>query len=467
MDQLGRPLDALDVLEPLLDAAPTDSEILRYVHNALHHDAARARAAALLERAAQAVDDPAARVRVIETLLEVSADTPELAEARLRWVKQLLESRTDDPHATLEIALKGTHEAPWDEELWDAAERIARQLDHPRPIAEAYAQALDWPLDPDVAEELGRRMIDFQEEWFDEPARVVELLGRIVELSPGADWAFDWLKLAYNAAGRWSELFTLYDRALERTKEDTVRIEILREAAMAAKDFAGDTDRAIDYLERLDVSSPGDARIESSLERLYERDGRLRPLIDLLSRRLDESGSDAQDELSARIAALWVDLGEALPAFELVERIVKGKGTTPAAVDLLERLVALPASRDSMAPTSGAKRRKRNYSIRDRAAARLREHYEEAGSTADMARMLEIRARGRAKRQGAGAASGGTGQAPARIARRRSRRVRQSRRAGAHRARQCGLPRPLRRSRGANRRPGPPRPAARAGGTSS
>ena len=87
-----------------------------------------------------------------------------------------------------------------------------------------------------VAEALGRRMIDFQEEWFDEPARVVALLERIVDLSPAADWAFDRLKLAFNAAGRWPELFALYDRALERSTDDAFRIEMLREAAMAAKD---------------------------------------------------------------------------------------------------------------------------------------------------------------------------------------------------------------------------------------
>ncbi len=391
LGELGRPLDALDVLEPLVDAAPGDGAVLRLVHDALGHPTSRARAASVLERAAQAVDDPAARTRVIETLLEVSADTPELGEARLRWIKQLLESRSDDPEGALAIALQGALEAPADDEMWDAAERLARQLDRPRPVADAYAQALGGSLEPGSAEELGRRMIDFQEEWFDEPARVVELLGRIVELSPGADWAFERLKLAFNAAGRWTELFELYDRAIERAAEDDpVRLDILREAAMAAKDFASDTDRAIDYLERLDAASPGDARIDTSLERLYERDGRLRPLIDLLSRRLDGTNADAQGELRARIASLWIDLGEALPAFELIDAIVAAQGASPATVDLLERLVALPASRDSMAPTSGAKRRKRNYSIRDRAASRLREHYDGTGRTADMARMLEI-----------------------------------------------------------------------------
>ncbi|MEB2324868.1 MAG: hypothetical protein OZ921_20310, partial [Sorangiineae bacterium] len=387
---LGRPLDALDVLEPLIEAAPGDAALLRLAHEALGQQASRARAAALLERAAGAADDPAARARVLEALLEVSGATPELSGARVRWMKQLLEVRADAPREALALALRGALEAPAEGALWDAAERFARELDEPAPVAEAFARALERPMPPEATDELARRMIDFQEEWFDDPARVVELLGRVVELSPHADWAFDRLKLAYNAAGRWSELFALYDRALERSADERVRVELLREAAMAAKDFAADTERAIDYLERLERASPGDPRVDAALERLYERDGRYRPLIELLSRRLGGMGDAAGGELRERIAALWLELGEALPAFELLASGEAGGEASPVAVELLERLVALPASRDTVAPTSGGKRRKRNYSVRDRVAARLREHYAAVGRTADKARMLEI-----------------------------------------------------------------------------
>src|SRR5262249_54373602 len=131
-----------------------------------------------------------------------------------------------------------------DEDLWALCERLARRLERPLPVAEAYARALERPLDGEAAETLGRRVVEFTEEWFEDPERVVVLLERVLELSPGAGWAFDRLKLAFNASGRWQELFALYDRALERSEREA-RIELLREAAMAAKDFAADPERAI------------------------------------------------------------------------------------------------------------------------------------------------------------------------------------------------------------------------------
>lgn len=390
LDPLGRADEALDLIEPLLDATPGDPEILRLVNRAFAETAVQERAARLLDKVSAGVEDPAERAGVLSALLEMSAGAADLAEARGRWYRGLLECRGEDAEAAIDVALRGAEELPHESGLWDAAERLTRSLNRPELLAEAYARALECPLEPALAESLGQRMVEFQEEWFDDPERVVRLLERVLELCPGAAWAFDRLKLAFNAAGRWQELFQLYDAALEHATEAPARVELLREAAMAAKDFANDTDRAIDYLERLDRESPGEATTEKSLERLYERDERTRPLIDLLTRRLASVSGTKARKLQERIAGLWIDLSEAQPAFELVEAILTSDPESTHAFELLERLIALPASRDTMAPTSAGKRRKRNFSIRDQAAERLKEHYESAGRTADVVRMLEI-----------------------------------------------------------------------------
>jgi tetratricopeptide (TPR) repeat protein len=390
LDPLGRADEALDLIEPLLDAAPGDPELLRLVHRAFAESSVQARAARLLDKVSGAVEDPTERAGVLSALLEMSVGATDLAEARGRWYRGLLECYGEDAEAAITVALRGAEELPHESALWDAAERLTRRLNRPELLADAYARALERPLEPELAEALGQGMVEFNEEWFDEPERVVRLLERVLELCPGAGWAFDRLKLAFNAAGRWQDLFRLYDAALEHATERPARVELLREAAMAAKDFANDTDRAIDYLERLDRESPGERTTEASLERLYERDDRTRPLIDLLSRRLGPGSAAKNQDLQKRIAGLWVDVGEAQPAFELVEAILKENSTSEYAFDLLERLIALPASRDTMAPTSAGKRKKRNFSIRDRAAERLKEHYESIGRTADVVRMLEI-----------------------------------------------------------------------------
>lgn len=403
LEHLGRPLDALPTIEQLLNDHPTDAEALRLVQAALGFEESRARAAALLGRAAESAETPEARADVLEALISVSRDTPELAQERTRWWHQLLECRAEDPEAGLEIALRGATECPQDDEMWDAAERFARKLDRPDPVADAYARALDADLAAEGAEALGRRMVEFHEEWFEDAERVVRLLARVLELAPNASWAFDRLKLAFNAQARWDDLFRLYDRALESAETDAAKVELLREASMAAKDFAADAGRAIGYLEQLNRLAPGDARIESSLERLYEREGDARALIDLLSKRLEGAAEDASDLLRARIAGLWLDLGEAVPAWELLGKMAGEGKTRQDVVELLERLVQLPAARDSIAPSpeGGKRQRGEELSVRHAAAEQLKQRYESEGRIADVARMLEVElelSRGREER---------------------------------------------------------------------
>ena len=58
--------------------------------------------------------------------------------------------------------------------------------------------------------------MQFYEEWFEDSSRAVRILERVLELDPTADWAFDSLKLLLDAAERWDDLFTLYDRAIDK-----------------------------------------------------------------------------------------------------------------------------------------------------------------------------------------------------------------------------------------------------------
>jgi tetratricopeptide (TPR) repeat protein len=377
------------LVEPILAVNPSDAEALRVVHHALSVPEARAGAAAILERVAEGSEDPAARADVIEALLAVSNDAPELAAARSRWLMQLLETKSDAPEEALRLALRGAEAAPGEEELWAFAEQMARRLDQPAPVAEAYARAIDRDLPAEIADSLGRRMVEFHEEWFDDSERVVHLLERVISLCPAAEWAFDRLKLSFNAAGRWPELFALYDQRLAEPITESERLELLREAAMAARDFASDPERAISYFEKLNARSPGDTRVESSLERLYERHGHRRPLIELLSLRLQNNKNVDAGELMGRICALWLDLNQPLPALEWAEKMLGREADLREAVSLLERIVSLPASAQT-ALESGA-------SVRERAAQKLEAHYRETKSTIDVVRMLEIEAESAAR----------------------------------------------------------------------
>lgn len=385
---LGEPEAALDLAESVLAKQASDADALRIVHQALGAPATRARAAMLLERMAEGSDDPDARADVIEALLAVAAADPELAEARSRWMRQLLDTKLDEPEEALKLALRGAEAAPGEEELWGVAEEMARKLNRPDPVAQAYARTIERELSPEVAENVGRRVVEFQEEWFDDGERVIVLLSRVLLLAPSADWAFDRLKLAFNAQGRYAELFELYDARLSRDLSASDRVELLREAAMAARDFAGNAERAIEYFERLNRDNPGDQRVEASLERLYERNGKKRPLIELLTSRLrgPNSKPSEQNELLGRVAALWLDLNEPAEALTLAAKLLAAAGGETDGVALLERIVALPGS-DAAASASAP-------SVRVAAARLLCKHYRAQKSIIDVVRMLEVEADG-------------------------------------------------------------------------
>ncbi|HEY6079749.1 MAG TPA: tetratricopeptide repeat protein [Polyangiaceae bacterium] len=385
---LQQPEAALELAESVLAKQPSDADALRIVHLALGAPATRARAAMLLERMAEGSDDPDARADVIEALLAVAAADPELAEARSRWMRQLLDTKLDVPEEALKLALRGAEAAPGEEELWGVAEEMARKLDRPGPVAEAYTRTIERELPAGVADAVGRRVVEFQEEWFDDGERVIALLSRVLSLSPAADWAFDRLKLAFNAQGRYAELFELYDARLARDLSASDRVELLREAAMAARDFAGNAERAIDYFEQLNRDNPGDQRVEASLERLYERNGKKRPLIALLGLRLRGPNAKPaeQNDLLGRVAALWLDLNEPREALTLAARLLAAKGGETDGVALLERIVALPGSES--AEVEGAP------SVRVAAARLLCKHYRDQEATLDVVRMLEVEADG-------------------------------------------------------------------------
>jgi len=269
------------------------------------------------------------------------------------------------------------------------------------------------PLDPAVVEVIGQRGVEYHEEWFDEPESVSVMLRRILEVAPMATWAFERLKLAYNAAERWDDLFELYDRVLRSVDDHDSRVEILEDAAQTAKDFANDADKAIDYFAALIELRPDDTRAAATLERLYERLERHRPLIDLLSLQLGKTNDskDAQ-KLRLRIAEHFLDgLGEHAAAYEYIDKALTADAECAPAYALLEKLVALPAevasqatisvmpsmppgevpSRASQPPPS---RRGRKVSVRHRAATLLKERYRTQEQPERVVAMLEVELEG-------------------------------------------------------------------------
>ncbi|MDB4938602.1 MAG: Exonuclease SbcC, partial [Labilithrix sp.] len=419
----GRGRDAIERIAGVLEVSPHDPQALELAAKLLRDPEVTTRAAEVLEKSLDAVEDPAMRVDILQRLLGHGEPGSVM---RLGQYERLLDILAELGYAdeAYQVAASAAKELPRHASLWDRAENLARQLSQPDPVAALYEEVLRGDLAKSEAIELGQRAVAFYEEWYEDGGRVVGILERLLEIEPDDTWAFDRLKLIFDAQERWDDLFALYDRAAASADKER-RLELLEEAAQIAKDFANHSKRAIGYLEQLLELKPGNTRLSAALERLYERHGCHRELIGLLGSRLPQLSNDDAQRERARIAGLWLnELGDASSAIIVVEDILanqlddaaEGSPPPPArpmsgsipppplapidVTDLLERVLAVAPKtaevRESVLPPPDGRRDsylpmapKRGL-VRQRAAALLKERYSVPGREADLARALEV-----------------------------------------------------------------------------
>jgi tetratricopeptide (TPR) repeat protein len=410
--------DALARVGLVLEAGP-DSRAFQIASRIMSDPEHGAAAAALVQKHLDRAEGAETRATVLGALL--AGATAAAPEDRRRWHRELVSLRraAGDDRATYDALCAALPETWDDEDGWVEAEDLARRTNEPEPLAAAYAAVLDRSPSPETVAVVGMRAVEFLEEWFEDPSRVATTLDRIVDVDPRADWAFDRLKLLYDAQERWDDLFRLYDRVLAVADPDR-RIELLEDAAQIAKDFAGHSERAIGYLEQLVELKPKNARLLASLERLYERHERHRSLVELLARRLPELGAAEAQQTRARMAQLWLDpLGDAGAALLVIEEMLAADPTPEVqktAEELLSRVLSsappteevrdslppsagesiapprasVPPGRASVAPARGSRGRSRRLLVRQRAAAILKERFQAAGRDRELVRVLEI-----------------------------------------------------------------------------
>ncbi len=281
----------------------------------------------------------------IDPTTDGTLESFEALALRRSGFERLLTHWTLDPRMGLDIASAAVRQHPAVELFWDRLDALGLRAARPEQVVSDYHTVLTQTADRALAEGLGRRLLGFAESASVDPDALLAPLMRVLELVPQSRWALDHVKLRLGAQGQWSELLRLYDAALAALPEPSDRVALLTEAAVTAKDLAGDGLRAIGYYEELSQLVPGDPRVESSLERLYERHNLLDRHIAHLTSRLDLwQGLELQRVLQ-RLAVLCITANQPRQAWDAVQKGLLVDANWPPAVELLERLLVMPSAR--------------------------------------------------------------------------------------------------------------------------
>ena len=372
--QLGRPEDALRACQRALELDADSPRIIAVLDKLVSVEDTRARAAAVLVDVHANLGDPRKEATALAVLIDSTAE----AATRLSLLARLIdvhELKLDDAGMALDVVLKAVTEFPEEVALWDRAKDLSVGAGRPGDLAQAYQQVLegDLTLPDEIEVELCQRAAKLCREQVGDQDAAIPYLERVLARQPANEEAFKDLKEILMSRERWSDLESLYARAITGTTDSTRRIEFLAEVALICEDIIEDATKAIDYYERiLDVDSLHSSAT-MSLEKLYASEKKFNKLVALLERRLDRADEEELVEIKLRLGQLQLDnLQDAASALPHVEDVLRIKPNEHDARELAERILEVPE-------------------LRARAAQILEAVYESRDETRDLVRVLDIR----------------------------------------------------------------------------
>ncbi|MCA9691138.1 MAG: hypothetical protein KC636_16155 [Myxococcales bacterium] len=244
---------------------------------------------------------------------------------------------------SFQAALQAAEKSPASDDAWDHLEELVDSLQRPEDVAELYRKMLGAGLEKSIHDHLAERAVQFHEEWFgDNPSAIARLLSEILDHDAEAHWAFDRITVILTAAERWDELLAAYDRALAVTRDGARSRQLLADAAQVARDFAGNPDRAADYMVELLASDPDNLKLETSLARLLERQERWADLIEIYRSKLGRLAPVEARQLRVEIAGYYLDrLRKPDLALGELATVVEEAVGHPEACAELERILVL------------------------------------------------------------------------------------------------------------------------------
>jgi len=372
LEQFHDATSALAELREVLELQRDDAEATALCEKLLDDPEHALEVAKLLEPTYGRTGAHAKRERALSIELEAAKD-PSERRALYERIADLRAGPLGDGAGAFDLVTRAFQEDPETPGWVDRLLTLGDALDRVEKVAEILTAAVERGLpSPELEKDLASRAAELYDERLGKPEAAEPLYRRILTLDETAVRPFQALEQLYSSRERWDELRAVYEKRIESTLDSAVRVDLLGKVAFLHEEVRDDLPSAIDVFQKILEVDPSHAQAEHSLERLYERSGRFRDLVDLLGKRLGAASGGAAVALQFRIGELHEQkLSDPAEAVDYYSQVLTQDPLHLGAQAALERLLTTPA-------------------LRQRIASILEPLYEHQGAAQELARILEV-----------------------------------------------------------------------------
>lgn len=340
LDELGRPREALRLVQDVLSGDPAHEEALALAERLTDNAVLGEETLGLLDKHYRAAQNWPGLERVLKKRMDrarTAASKAEIAQMLAQLQSEQL-SHADDALRSLWAAMQADPRLT----TLETIEGLTVQPDHDDMLAKAYAQVLTSPLRPDDRAQVLTRAAALDKRRGD-LAAAERRLREALQVSPNLGDAFDLLDALLDDQNRFGDLVALLVNRAESLSERDVKQALLGRAAELAR-ATNDSDAALDAYARLAQLDPTDVasrlaqvellreaglgtRLAEALAGLAQVTEEPRERAELLceAARLQHGGADADDRIAALYRQAFEASGACDEAFVWLERHLHGK----------------------------------------------------------------------------------------------------------------------------------------------
>lgn len=345
LDQLLVPERALGHVEEILKSRSDDADARELAERMLEIGSLKRRVALLLEGVYEARDEVKNLVRMLEIHLEYVEESDVAQRAAiLRRIAELRDERLSDDEGAFEALGLLVPLLPEDEGLRERYSEVGRRLDKHRDVVDVLTRAADAAQPKLVRAEILMSVATLAEDALGDAAKAAEIYRKVLEIDPddtaiGAP-ATRALARIQSASGDFAQLAETLEAQAKLEESIDARKELYARLGELYETTLDRPEKAIAAWQARLADDDGDLPSLSALERLYERAGKHRELVDVLRRReAAEDDADARRRVMVKAAQTLADrLEEPQEAISAWRAVTDGFGADREAHAALRRL---------------------------------------------------------------------------------------------------------------------------------